>query len=59
MSAENKISYTLLVKLYVKKYVLEGREKANAWCKKHGFTPELYAILRPKIKDELKKRGVK
>lgn len=52
------VSWTLLVKLYCDKYQKEGKAKAEEWVKAK-VDKEFYEELRPLVRGELFKRGVK
>lgn len=52
------VSWALLVKLYVRKYITEGRAKAEEWAKKE-IKREYFPILKPLIIERLKKAGKK
>lgn len=52
-----KVSWTLLVKLYVRKYIKEGKAKAEEWAKKE-IRREYFPILKPLIIDKLRKSGL-
>jgi hypothetical protein len=52
------VTFRMLVRLYCRKYILEGRKKAEAWAREK-INPEYFPILKPLIIDALKKRGIK